>query len=251
MKEQYKKILETEYKRKTIFQHLIDGKFTVSRAYEGNEYKNSNCKLMVVGRAMNGWEKDFSKLNVDEIINMIFEEGFDFNDVINPDLSQKYNNCSYNYIRSKFWKLIKFVLEEYNDANTNWYDIEKNDKWNEKIVWSNLYKISPKEAGNPPWKIMMQNIEEYINILKEEIEEYNPDRILLVTDNNYLEPDVKKPTFIEAFNIIKCEKGNIVGVGKYRDKKVIVCKRPDRWGMSDDKIREMAREIKAEFDTFE
>lgn len=247
MNELYKKILETEYKGETIYQHLKDGSFTVSRAYKGSEYNNSYSKLMVVGRAMNGWEKDFSESSLDEVISTLFEEKFDFDDVINPNLQEKYTDCTYNYIRSKFWKLIKFLLEEYNDANSNWYDKTVNKNWNEKIVWSNLYKVSPWKSGNPPWKIMIQNIDEYINILKKEIAMFNPERILFITDINYLEPDVKKSTFIETFNIKKCENGDIVGIGEYDNKKIVVCKRPDRWGMSDEKIRIMAKEIKAKF----
>lgn len=247
MKEQYKKILQTEYNGKTFYQYLKDDVFTVSRAYEGTEYKNSKCKLMVVGRAMNGWEKDFSKYSLSEIVDVLFEDKFDFSDVINPKLCEKYHDCNYNYIRSKFWKLIKFVLEEYGEANSNWYDSTINDKWNEKIVWSNLYKISPQKFGNPSWKIMGLNINEYITILKKEIEEYNPERILFVTDNNYLEPYKDKPTFINAFNIKKCNAGDVVGIGEHGDKKIIVCKRPDRWGMSDEKIHKMAKEIKDAF----
>lgn len=249
MRELYKKILETEYKGKAIFRYVNEGIYTVYRAYEGSMYKNSDSKLMVIGRAMNGWGNDFSKLSLEEMLDTVCQEVFDFGDVINPKLCDKYGEkCNYNYIRSKFWKLIKFVLEEYGEANEHWYDSSINNGWNEKIVWSNLYKISPKVSGNPPWKIMGLNIEEYIDILKKEIEAYQPERILFVTDNNYLVPDEKKSSFLSAFDIKEYNGGEVVGTGIYGCKKIVVCKRPDRRGMSNDKIREMAKEIKKAFE---
>lgn len=249
MREQYKKILETEYEGKSIFKHLKDGSLTLSYSYKGSKYDSSNSKLMVIGRAMNGWENDFSRFNSpDELLSFRDKDDFKFSHVINKEgFVSSGRKRPYRYITSKFWKLIKFLLEEYEDANDNWYDSSKNNQWNEKIVWSNLYKISPRFEGNPPWKIMIQNIEEYIEILRMEIEEYNPDRILFVTDNNYLEPDTNKSSFIKAFNIQKCDKGDIVGEGEYNGKKIIVCRRPDRRGMSNETIRRMAQDIKANF----
>ena len=59
---------------------------------------------------------------------------------------------------------------------------------------------------------------------------------------------IKKETFLKAFNIKKCELEDIVGIGEYESKKIIVCRRPDRRGMSDATIYKMAEKIKETFE---
>lgn len=249
MRKLYKTILNTEYKNKKIWEHIKHKTLTMTRDYEGELYNNSDVRLMIVGRAMNGWETDFSTISsLDEMADEIIKSTYNFNDVTNKTgFESKTRKRPYRYITSKFWRLIKYVLEEYSEANKEWYGDNKN--WNKKIVWSNLYKVSPWEANNPNWDLIQLNIQEYIDILKSEIETYKPKRILFITDNNFLEPHRRLPSFVDALDIKKCDCGCIVGTGRFECSKIIVCKRPDVWGTTNDYIKTMAKEIKEKFES--
>ena len=250
MKELYKKLFESEYHNEKLWKLISNNKYTAAKAFEGSEYKNSKSKLMVVGRAMNGWERDYSVFSsANEIVDVVLSQNFNFDDVIcKKGFMSEGRKRPYRYITSKFWKLIKFILEEYNEANNNWYDSSKNDNWNQKIVWSNLYKISPWGGNNPEWDLMTLNIQDYIDILKQEIEIFKPERILFVTDNIYLEPCKDGPSFINEFNIEKVDCGFVVGYGTYNGSKIVVCKRPDIRGITDEAIHEFSKHIKETFD---
>ena len=252
----YWDILNTEYNGKKIWEQFNQNNtiapLTASIAFKGNKYSDSDLKLMVVGRAMNGWETDFSTCHTaKDVINTILGQEFSFADVINFKGFPREGRRPYRYITSKFWKLIKDILGEYGEANEEWYDETKNMNWNEKIVWSNLYKVSPRYEKNPDDHLIQKTIEGNIEIIKAEIAEYSPKMILFVTDKWYLEPSDKKPSFAKALNIkfINDSPSEIVvGYGKYGDSKIIVCKRPDIWGYTDQKVKTMAKEIKEAFD---
>lgn len=256
MKEYYKKILETEFKGKTIFEQLGKNGLTVSKSYKGSEYDNCSEKIMIVGRAMNGWEDDRKFTSVDDFIDTFLYEFQNisetknvFDDVVNrKGFESKGRKRNYLYINSKFWKLIHHILKEYGMANDNWYDDDNggNMDWNKKIVWSNLYKVSPYAEGNPEWKLIKPNMQEYIDIIKAEIKQYNPNKIIFITDRWHLDPWVKQPKFSEALGIkfVEEPKNCIVGTGGYNGAKIIVCTRPDKRGMKNEDVATMAKEIK-------
>ncbi len=50
------------------------------------------------------------------------------------------------------------------------------------IAWSNLYKIAPKESGNPSNCLCKKQLDVCREILKREIEVFDPTHILLITD---------------------------------------------------------------------
>lgn len=252
----YLDIMNTEYNGSEIWKQFNQNNtnipLTASVAFKGNQYDDCNLKLMVVGRAINGWETDFSTCcTVNDVTNTVLDQDFSFSDVINENGFPREGKRPYRYITSKFWKLIKYILEEYGEANAEWYDKSKNMNWNEKIVWSNLYKVSPRYEKNPDDHLIQKTIEGNIEIIKAEIAEYRPKIILFVTDKWYLEPSDKIPSFAKALNIQFMNDGShdtVVGYGMYGDSKIIVCKRPDIWGYTDQKVKAMSKEIKEAFD---
>lgn len=256
MKEYYKKILETEFKGKTIFEQLGKNGYTVSKSYKGSKYDKCSQKIMIVGRAMNGWEDDQKYTSTDDFLDTFLSECQNtsetknvFDDVVNREgFKSEGRKRNYLYIRSKFWKLIHYTLKEFGMANDNWYADDKggNMDWNQKIVWSNLYKVSPYAEGNPTQALMKLNMQEYIDILKSEIAEHSPDKIIFITDKWFIEPNENSPSFKEALGIKFIEKPNtcIVGTGQYKKSSIVVCTRPDKSGMKNEDIAKMAVEIK-------
>jgi hypothetical protein len=115
-----------------------------------------NTGILFVGRATNS-----------------FEEGWD--------------NYGYgNYVSSMedtiraFFRVIKKValekvVEEFGDAAT--------EKWYEYVTWSNLYKLAPKEGGNPSGTLRNAQIEVCCKILAKEVEILSPKFVVMFTAN--------------------------------------------------------------------
>lgn len=250
----YLKLLNAEYNGSKIWEQFDENNtkypLTASRAFKGSKYDDCCLRLMVVGRAMNGWEENFSLCkSAEDVRDKVLSRSFDFRDVIDRESKEVSvgRKLPYRYIRSKFWKLVQYTLQEYNEANNEWYDENKNLNWNEKIVWSNLYKISPRYANNPDNALIEASIEANIDIIKAEIEEYKPEKILFVTDTWYLKPFDSKNSFADEFNIRGFEGSVVVGEGEYNGAKIVVCKRPDVRGYTNEYIHSMAEQIKGAF----
>ncbi len=252
MEKHYLDLLSTQHGDKTVYEKMISGELTAYCAFVGKKFSESPASLMVVGRAMNGWETNFSTCSsLEDVCEQVVEQKYDFDDVINRcGFESAGRKRKYYYSTSKFWKLIKFVLEQYGESDIgNWYDDSKG--WNQRIFWSNLYKVAPRSTGNPDWQLIKKIMAPSIEIFLEEIHKYSPKRILLVTDMNYLEPWKREPSFAKVLGLSKENAENykyVVACGKYGESKIVVCKRPDVRGMSDDMISDMAVEIKTAFD---
>lgn len=236
---------------KPIWKLVQEGKLCAYPSFKGDKYEESELRLMVVGRAMNGWGTDFhSCTSADSLAQMVLQQTFDFSDVVNEKGLTDENDPErkkYFYSKSNFWKLIKQVLEIYQVSdNGNWYN--DSHEWQKQIVWSNLYKVAPKNTGNPDWALIKMNMKSHVEIMCREIQEYHPKRILFVTDMNYFYPWKRQPSFAQTFGVVDTDEYTyVVAKGTYRGASIVVCRRPDTWGTSDENIRAMAHEIKHAF----
>ncbi len=184
------------------------------------DYQGTGLRLMLVGRAVNGW----NKMNAQNKIDFITEINNQFNNNILDKaitLNAKGRLCfnpksRYTLTRSPFWRTAKKIWEGLvRGANP------AEPKWIENIVWSNLYKVSPYKTDNTsktanPTK-MMCDLQQLIcrNLLKEEIEFYKPTHILLVTDWNWI-ADYKENSFLSVFlTHEKTEDRYVVGTAWY------------------------------------
>ncbi len=256
-----KKTVETKTEAITFLQSIKEEKMTACRAYEGKEYRKSNYKIMIVGRAMNGWLTFDATDTSDTIIEKIMDKPgkYDYEcslgpkpfcDVVNhkgnPYKDKDGNDKLYFYARSKFWKLIKYLIYKFEGQDIPEYDWFYNcdNAWHQKIVWSNLYKISPKDGGNPNEKQIRAQEDICAEILKLEIEYYQPQYILFITDNWYLD------LFTTICGECKSseEQCSIVAENIYKNAKVIVCKRPDKRNVGNNYVKTMAQQI---YDAFE
>lgn len=89
-------------------------------------------------------------------------------------------------------------------SNNPDFQDNENDRWVDYIAWTNLYKIAPKDTGNPTTTMSKKQFATCKNILKAEIEKFNPTHILFVTGYEW---------WFESFS-------DIFGVGLFDKNKV-------------------------------
>lgn len=235
----YLNLLSSEYKGEPLWELVRDETLTTVPHFVGQHYDISRTKIMIVGRAVNGWEVSFPDCStLENTVHSVLNQSQRLDKVVDIN-GVEYKDAAgltktYYYSRSPFWRLIRKVLETYGEA----------ENWNQKILWSNLYKIAPRKNGNPSWTLIKQNLSLYIDIIVEEINTYKPDKVLFITDNNYFKPYDDRPSFADALNVTMKPHGQyIVGTGRYNNSSIVVCKRPEFRDTD-----QMVIEIKNQFD---
>lgn len=153
---------------------------------KGCEYKDSNkIKLFVIGRAVNGWTQlcTDSACAFAEAAEAQFQaDGFTWIGKENGKFFSKHEESKearYFLSKSPFWRTIEQI---WNKMNDNDFSIPVNARFFDYIAWSNLYKVAPKEGGNPSNCMCKAQLDICREILEAEIEAYKPTHILLITD---------------------------------------------------------------------
>lgn len=221
----------------------------------GENFKNDDINLLVVGRCLNGWdtpkkryEKGIPAKNTEP--EMILKDMFTDNAAVKNDL----NNYS-------FWKLSKKVVEKLLKK-----ELDKKD-WYEHIAWYNLFPVAPSEGGNPSDLLVELTREAAKDLLEQVIYEVKPTHILFVTGwyywiqyNNTKTKAVKakfemesisETDYLKELRRRNTEKGfmldkltfkteeEVSGENVYfkgalknpQNTKVVVCRRPERQGL--------------------
>jgi len=188
-------------------------------------------QLMVVGRAVNGWTegRSYDELRADaarlayarHVYKSVMElrgnecpmswvwaqwsvSVEDYNKRWGTDWKEIYNTS-----KSAFWRVIRAVVKSLKIADVD----DSESSWPSHLVWSNLYKISPCERGNPAAKLRKAQLEGCKRLLGWELEHYRPSRVLFLTDlwaDEFLSQaweDRKEPnpqSLVRAFGRLKC-----------------------------------------------
>jgi hypothetical protein len=196
-------------------------------ASKGQRYDESDRKLMVIGRALYGWElpREFNEFK-DETGALKFADSA-------WEIIYKGERCpnqwvlettpDYNPKRSAFWRVIKQVglkLGVYQDNDPN---------WSSYILWSNLYKLNPDKSENPSEKLCDIQYPGCAELLEMEIEEYKPNFILFLTGLGWAYPFLLD---IDGFKCRTMQSQYVSGRGIYDSSevhaKVVVSIRPER-----------------------
>lgn len=169
-------------------------KLTICPAMAGSD----NAKIMIVGRAINGWCsikqvcKDSTK-SIDEqaleMVNRCSKCNLDW--VVGKNYYTKCNENDCPYAKDKdnkdrreknsaFWRFAKLIVKNYfEDINKKFIKGE----WQKEIIWTNLYKASYENGGNPN-NFYNPQVRICDQILKREIELYRPKMIFFITEKN-------------------------------------------------------------------
>lgn len=154
-------------------------KLTICPAIKGKDYKKGG--IMFVGRAINSWCPLDDNEDITKRIGNCEKCTLDWVVGENQWDHCQNNNCPYskgkigdyrkNY--TPFWNLIRNICKE-NDMGEDWY---------KKIVWTNLYKASYKNGGNPEG-FYEEQVEICNEILINDIQRYKPSKIYFITEKN-------------------------------------------------------------------
>lgn len=230
-------------KRCSIYCNLFKNVGEQNKVLEGQHYtafgalagKKYSGELMVIGRAVNGWLKNWApcEMNSEQERKKRVRELFGNNE--NSEqcpmswVTEKWgNNNEYNTKKSAFWQVIQCVIRDLG--------ISHDDLWSSHLLWSNLYKISPSKGGNPSSKLIKLQRDYCLDILECEVKEFKPRRILFLTGLDWADSFLKK---LNVTSITKLSSNfvDFTGFSHFNDNtitKVVVAQHPQ--GKSREKI---------------
>lgn len=200
----------------------------------GHTYQQLPNKLMVVGRATNGWEAlDCSTAeSFGTIAQQRFEQiGFDW--ILQTDKGFG-NGDDYLLSKSAFWRVLRNICYSMNTLTDNC-------RWFESLLWSNIYKIAPPDdtehadqTKNPSNRLCRKQIAVCREILRKEIETYKPTHILFITGYDWWFYDESTKYGVhELFSACqKIENKYVNGTARYISEDlnipVVIASRPER-----------------------
>ncbi len=168
------------------------------QAYDGG--------LMVIGRAVNGWTYGICTKHLSVPGNIIRYASL-VQESVNNDVECPMSWITsgwgaiegYNTKRSAFWRCVRNV-----SMRLNIFDSECVN-WSSHLVWSNLYKVSPAEGGNPNSLLCDAQLAGCIELFKQELRTYRPSRVLLLTGLDWAAPFLTEANLQEkaGFNYVK------------------------------------------------
>ena len=155
----------------------------------GSQY---NGELMVVGRAVNSfWQARYPSEFASLEGAMDFAQAVigDSNDTVNCPmgwLNQSWaGEVDYKARRSTYWRAIHAVMENLGLIGAS------DENWASKLVWTNLYKLSPQSGGNPSNYVCDLQLAGCIDLLQLELEHHRPAKVLFLTGMDWAEPFLK------------------------------------------------------------
>jgi uracil-DNA glycosylase len=148
-------------------------------------------ELMVVGRAVNGGDISFKVADLTDeleakLVDQLWTEAIPIGlDPLGWVGAAWGSKNDYNTRRSQFWRVIRNVSRSIvpNAEPTDWYS---------HIIWTNLYKVSPQETGNPSGHLLRNQFAACVDLLATEITFWNPRRILFLTGLTWARPFLEK-----------------------------------------------------------
>ena len=193
--------------------------YTCVPMFVGNNYNaGSNDSVMIVGRAVNGWDVEWSD-GTDRMVSQLLNQSFDLASI--NDLPEQ---DGYYFSRSRFFLVIKEMMQKLGASN---------DNWSSRFAWSNLYKVAPAIDGNPSGKVQHTQRELAVQILKKEIDILKPKYIIFVTGYDFTtwswRNNTAENTFKKEFNLQPTDAfGDYVeGYAIYNGSKIVVACRPE------------------------
>ncbi len=173
--EQYKKLALLIEKNKNEF---IEDRVSVFNIGVGSDFKKD---IVFYGRAVNGW-CNFNKDDIFSNFNVIEENIKNDNLQWVIDLFNDPNE-EWNPHRSAFWRLIKSISSEIYDDSS--FEVIN------KIAWSNIYKVSKAAEKNPSQGLMNTQFDVVKEILKLELDIYQPKTAIFLTSLGWVNPFLK------------------------------------------------------------
>lgn len=254
----FKSLLDESWNNKKLWEHIRDRELTATPAFKGNKYDEARIKIMFVGRDLNGWDAELGNCsNLDKTVEAVLKQNptYQLNTLVCEEGFGEKGRRTYKHINSKYFRFIKHILENIGesekDIDATFYDDKKS--WNQKFIWANLFCISPRKPKDVSEshfdkKEIKKQVECYVDLMQLYVEHYNPDVVVFITDvNGWFIPWKRKKSFKDILDegsyCEHLEQEVIVATGLIGKTRVIVCKRPDRWMYSYEKVAKKARVV--------
>ncbi len=173
----------------------------------GRRYDHSDHRLLVVGRATNGWGGHGLDTNGARSFSQVGDEG----PLLDP---------SYNVRRSAFWSVAREALEHLG-VRASGGDRDPSG-WMQALAWTNLFKVAPASGGNPDAETRDLVREECVRLLRLEVAQLNPRVVLVLTGADWF------VAFGEGLRLELCGPagGYVVGIGRGLGARWVVAKHP-------------------------
>jgi hypothetical protein len=182
-------------------------------AYDGS--------LLVIGRSVNGWVKDWSARQLREPSGRRSAVEWMRSD------AEPVDGCRMRWVtdlwdardgysthRSAFWRVLRRIV--LSDTGPRPDD----SHWSSRIAWTNLYKVSPGAGWNPGADLQLAQRRSAIELLNLELEQFAPSRVLALT-GGWIGP------FSDGLGLDLAPRSGLVeGVGKKGDCAWVVAKHP-------------------------
>lgn len=202
----------------------------------GKHFTENERRFLLIGRSTNGWfsidagtADDFgaeAQKQFHDTTRWNWVESVDGTLYSTHDKDKEHLKNRYCIDKKPYWTCSHAIYEQLHGS------VHDDEIWMENIAWTNLYKISPKEY-NPDYKLMKSQKDTCIEILKKELEYYNPTHILVMTGYDWFEPF--SSVFTNVFdsrrrNICRGKQKNeiyVEGKAKFRNAPVVIACRPE------------------------
>lgn len=215
---------------------------------------HSRNGLMVVGRSVNGWLDGWNAVElrdeqkrqnvIQDIVARCEPPDSDGRCPMAWVTDQWGDERQYNTARSAFWRCIERVSRGIGIVQGGAPD------WSSYLVWTNLYKVSPCEGGNPPPRLMEAQHTACRKLLHSEIEASDVQAILFLTGLDWAYsflPEMTDIRFAGAFTNYVALSGWVHSLGGTPVPLVVAShpqgKREDAWT---GEVREAFRRLRRE-----
>lgn len=139
-----------------------------------------DAELMVVGRAVNGWVEDWTSRRLRDPAQRQDAVAFLRHDA-EPVARDRMEwvtalwgaTSGYSTRRSAFWRVLRRISGGDDPAAD----------WPSRLVWTNLYKVSPAVGWNPGSNLQRVQRASAALLLRLELESFAPQRVLALTGN--------------------------------------------------------------------
>ena len=182
-------------------------------------------ELMVVGRAPNGY---CCQPTAAELTDRFVRENFatcvadlSRGDPMRWVIDLWGAGDSYNTRRSAFWRVIRNTLRDLEICDVG----SEYVPWSSHLVWSNLYKVSPADGGNPDNALIDIQLPLCKKMLRLELNEFKPKRLLFLTGNDWSNDFLSDRWFKRSRQIGNCAYDFVEDFGLLRKsiKFVVAC----------------------------
>jgi hypothetical protein len=178
-------------------------------------------ELLVIGRSVNGWVEDWTARQLADpatrrsAIEQLRADAEPANSCRMRWVTDLWGaRDGYSTRRSAFWRVVRGITLA---DPTRAVDPER---WSSRLVWTNLYKVSPAAGWNPGADLQRVQRASAIELLTMEIEEFAPRRVLALT-GSWIEP------FVEGIGLsLTKREGLVEGVGHVSGRGWVVAKHP-------------------------